>query len=128
MPLKRAGYIVSEDALKNWLSQRGVSIPQPPHPQYFIIEIDQAFDAYPHNLGPRFMDVFPTGTISVPSKNGTGNETMYFFVRAERDSEYGDEAYKKAYWAEKESDRRVKKVLEAVLGTELSPWFQKLYL
>jgi hypothetical protein len=29
---------------------------------------------------------------------------------------------------QKKSDRRVKKILEAILGTELSPWFQKLYL
>lgn len=53
---------------------------------------------------------------------------MCLFVRAERDSDYGDEAYKEAYWTEKEGDRRVKKVLQAVLRTELSPWFQKLYL
>ena len=33
---------------------------------------------------------------------------MCLFVRAERDSDYGDEAYKEAYWTEKEGDRRVK--------------------
>ncbi|KAG5650685.1 hypothetical protein H0H81_011378 [Sphagnurus paluster] len=123
MPRKISGYLVSENALSNWVRSNGVSIPAPGHPHSFIMQIAQAFDAHPHDLGHPFMEIFDVDTISIPSKDGSGDETMYFFVRAYADP---TQAYNKAHLTEKENDRRVKKVLQAVLSTELSPWVENI--
>jgi hypothetical protein len=52
---------------------------------------------------------------------------MYFFVRAAGNAESRTPGYNEWLFTEKEIDRKIKGILEEVLGLKLSGWFEKLY-
>jgi hypothetical protein len=100
-------------------------------PWLYESAIRDAFDAHPKEFKESFREVFPHDTFTaftIPSTVKPGErETMYFFVRTAGNPENGTPEYKEWQWTEKEIDRKIKGILEEVLGLKLSDWFEKYY-
>ncbi|KAG5634055.1 hypothetical protein H0H81_003592 [Sphagnurus paluster] len=129
MPFKRCGYTIAEADIIQWA--KTTTNAEAAGPWHYLPAIRKAFDAHPKDLKESFAEIFPTTTFnifSIPSTVEPGQrEGICFFVRAAGDSEDGTPEFKEWQWTEKPIDRKIKGILEEVLGLKLSDWFEKVY-